>query len=1404
MRCALYQCICISLYFFCYRTLFFHCVLCSSWLDLEYTCTLNRVTFILSVSNRWEQELQQCLEADVDFDVGDFIVQHPQIAPRTIGRRHASKRQTLMKRLNKRAQRGLQSSSMASLNTAQAQAAKGARNTSQAQAAKGARNTPAAHAAKGARNTSAAQAAKGSAGGTRNTPQAQAAKGSTGGTRNTPQAQAAKGTRNTPQAQAAKGSTGGTRYTPESQRDKGIVGGHANTPEKQQAKASHPQSRGVIGAAKKELFSRKHKPPSHISLKCVREYWLDGLDVLYSPLFDALCHRCGQLLWGPVGAHKFLVSRDDSAVRTTNLFGVPPTDVITSAIFEFRNDLFANYVQYKGPPFRVPPRLHPTSIGAFKVFDTPVWHSTHRMYACLVCSKYRAKYDPINYGYELDGTTHYNVPTKLANLNEYQKRQIALGALYSNNLKHVDLRHRQWHHAIGTVGVGRKPSQHYNALYGFMTMKEYVLRDYQKPKDSAQNTRQMNQALLLLKKIHPFYSRFLAHYETLYRYLQNAASTMGTLTQRFFEDKYGKRLEYHLQDEYVAWAVECDAPRNIIPDFAPQQDRVGFMHRAPFQRAGGTVTAAAQSLANDTYLHFNDPKLEPCVWPDLYPGGVGGYKVGCGIGCAAYYRSRYLAFDERWRRDRWWSFFQVSKEMKNQLIWNQQNFKAQRGDRAEDITAEHLRAAKSSAGPKPPPKQQSSHNAQSSSQSTESPGQASQSTPCPGTESSTQSPSQPSQSSARPAHEHKKARASYHDGVDSMHRNLEGEGVDQGTAELNPYYRYGTYVPSKLVGTRSYWASRHLDLTAMSRELGKADLFITWTMNDNWADLQAAVQKGCRAGAVWPGQYPEGTRPTKPIQDGYDMEACVAFHKRVEIFKREFLAIGKRGPFGTVRDYWFRFEYQERGRVHLHGVVWCQPDSIPDDVICATMPRESDGYDPEFTSYLRSLYKECNMVHQCYRDKCFNIGQGRVSTKCKAGHPFTVPQHVEELDSKGVRLLYRRQEQEDACVVPHNRRLLVRLQCHNNVQRITSLGWELYLAKYLTKAAKSLTVPMNLSPNATDVERLLKLRSLGRMENGMMLLGIHQCRGSREVVWIPTDPWPKLGSLKRRKNLPEDDTSTDVWYLDRYDFYLELPDGLQLKYPDFYRYYRRTRRNPSEASALASNPAEDMANESLSSDSDDAVDGDRYKADPPDKGKERPYWWPSPPERMEREIRDNMGNKWRLRQRTAIPRWNFYLPYGEDAKKYFLQKILLSQPFTKEDHEQQFFSKDNVSKTYMEECILRGLFRGYEEEARETLNNAQARGYSVERLRLLAEVLRAEDIIDATFFNNYMSELDELNKHRAGDDEPMVADEAELDPQLAGELKAFMNANDPAAAETLVNALNHWQRMVFEIFVAHF
>ena len=84
------------------------------------------------------------------------------------------------------------------------------------------------------------------------------------------------------------------------------------------------------------------------------------------------------------------------------------------------------------------------------------------------------------------------------------------------------------------------------------------------------------------------------------------------------------------------------------------------------------------------------------------------------------------------------------------------------------------------------------------------------------------------------------------------------------------------------------------------------------------------------------------------------------------------------------------------------------------------------------------------------------------------------------------------------------------------------------------------------------------------------------------------------------------------------------------------------------------------------------------------------------------DIHGRGGKKVDSAKAKCDPKVEFYLPYGEDAELYFLQKILLSQPFTKADHERKFPSSSNVTKTYMEECIHRGLFRGYEEEARET------------------------------------------------------------------------------------------------------
>ena len=58
-----------------------------------------------------------------------------------------------------------------------------------------------------------------------------------------------------------------------------------------------------------------------------QKFFVRGLELLYAPLFDALCHRCGQLLWGSVnGGHKFVVKINEAAIRLQADFGVPIVD----------------------------------------------------------------------------------------------------------------------------------------------------------------------------------------------------------------------------------------------------------------------------------------------------------------------------------------------------------------------------------------------------------------------------------------------------------------------------------------------------------------------------------------------------------------------------------------------------------------------------------------------------------------------------------------------------------------------------------------------------------------------------------------------------------------------------------------------------------------------------------------------------------------------------------------------------------------------------------------------------------------------------------------------------------------------------------------------------------------------
>ncbi len=137
--------------------------------------------------------------------------------------------------------------------------------------------------------------------------------------------------------------------------------------------------------------------------------------------------------------------------------------------------------------------------------------------------------------------------------------------------------------------------------------------------------------------------------------------------------------------------------------------------------------------------------------------------------------------------------------------------------------------------------------------------------------------------------------------------------------------------------SKHYWQSK-LDLLAMNRKLGTPTFFMRLTQNDNWSEIQNFIQN-C------PG-HDQQERPVEahwekneiyPGKD-YSVETAEAYHNRLKLFRKKIM-LDKNGPLREVVDYWSRQEFQSRGAIHTHMVVWCKEGTIPDKVVCAELPR---------------------------------------------------------------------------------------------------------------------------------------------------------------------------------------------------------------------------------------------------------------------------------------------------------------------------------------------------------------------------------------------------------------------------------------------------------------------------------
>ena len=105
-----------------------------------------------------------------------------------------------------------------------------------------------------------------------------------------------------------------------------------------------------------------------------------------------------------------------------------------------------------------------------------------------------------------------------------------------------------------------------------------------------------------------------------------------------------------------------------------------------------------------------------------------------------------------------------------------------------------------------------------------------------------------------------------------------------------------------------------------------------------------------------------------------------------------------------MEDYVWKKEYQKRGAVHWHMLLWCKPRTISKHCIMAELPCSSDPND-SITAYLRKVEYKMHCHYRCVPERCLKGYGGKGLHTCKYGFPFAIPQTEGCLDEEGIRYL---------------------------------------------------------------------------------------------------------------------------------------------------------------------------------------------------------------------------------------------------------------------------------------------------------------------------------------------------------------------------------------------------------------
>ncbi|PNT11530.2 hypothetical protein POPTR_011G042150v4 [Populus trichocarpa] len=248
-------------------------------------------------------------------------------------------------------------------------------------------------------------------------------------------------------------------------------------------------------------------------------------------------------------------------------------------------------------------------------------------------------------------------------------------------------------------------------------------------------------------------------------------------------------------------------------------------------------------------------------------------------------------------------------------------------------------------------------------------------------------------------------------------------------------------LPSSLTGSPRYMINNYHDAMAICRHYGNPDLFITFTCNVNWPEIQREIKKSRNYKA----------------EDKPDIIARVFRYKLNDMIS--FIKSGQ--PFGkTIADV-CAIEFQKRGLPHTHLLIWLaseykfrSPQDV-DSVISAELPNRAD--DPHCYAIVLKfmLHGPCGIASP--KAQCMKGNQ------CSKKFPKKFKQST--VFGENGFVFYKRRNfpasfvmkngiaLSNSYVVPYNKELLIRYNAHVNVEICCQSMLIKYLFKYVSKGS---------------------------------------------------------------------------------------------------------------------------------------------------------------------------------------------------------------------------------------------------------------------------------------------------------------------------------------------------------------